>query len=222
MLPRAGAAPNVDEIERRKFPRVQAKFAVEYTVGDKTIRGRASTLGGGGLFLLSPAFLPEGAEVGLRFRPARHLPFIQARGKVCYTLPDRGTAVEFTQLSDQDHEMILRLIHHKMANRRKFPRVPLATQIYCDECMSIAFSKDLSRGGMFIETRDPLPAGSQINLRFHLNDGGPIVLAFAEVRYSITKLGMGVQFLEIAAADRKRIDDYVAKFPELAEPNPED
>lgn len=222
MLPRSGAAPNLDKIERREFPRVPAKFAVEYTVGDKTIRGRASTLGGGGLFLLAPAMLPAGTEVGLRFRPARHLPFIQARGKVRYTLPDRGTAVEFTQLSEEDHQMILRLIHHKLADRRKYQRVPLATQVYCQECMSLAFSRDLSLGGMFVETRDPLPVGSEINLRFHLGDGGSIVVALAEVKYSITKLGMGVEFLEISPADRKRIEDYVAKSPKLPDPTGND
>jgi len=191
---------------------------VKYTLGDRTVRARASSLGGGGLFLQDQE-LPEGTEISLRFRPARHLPVIQARGVVRYTLPGKGSGVEFTQIRPESHQMILRLIHSKSANRREHPRVPLATQIYCQESMSLAFSRDVSRGGMFVETRDPLPIGSEITIRFHLNDGGPIVVALAEVKYHVTKLGMGVQFLELSPEDCKRIDDYVAKSPHLAEPN---
>jgi c-di-GMP-binding flagellar brake protein YcgR len=205
--------------EFRKYPRVPTTIPVKYTFGDRTVRARASQLGGGGLFLQGQA-LPEGAEISLRFRPARHLPVVQVRGRVCYTLPDRGSGVEYIEIRHEDHEMILRLIHHKMANRRRAPRVPLVTQIYSQECMSLAFSRDLSQGGMFIETRDPLPVGSEITLRFHLNDGGPIVVALADVKYSITKLGMGVEFLELSPADRKRIDDCVAKLPKLTAPDP--
>jgi c-di-GMP-binding flagellar brake protein YcgR len=109
-----------------------------------------------------------------------------------------------------------------MANRRRYPRVPLATQIYCQECMSVAFSRDLSQGGMFIETHDPARVGSEVTVRFHLGDGGPIVVALAEVKYSIAKLGMGVEFVEMSPADHKRIDDCVARSPKLAEPDPED
>lgn len=194
---------------QRRFPRVPAKFHVEYTVGNKTVRGRASTLGGGGLFLLSPAILSPDTEVVLRFRPAKHLPFIEAKGKVRYALPGKGSGVEFTQLRDENLRLILRLIHHKLANRRKHSRAPLATQVYCGECMSLAFARDISLGGMFIETADPLPVGSQVSLRFHLNDGGPIVVTAAEVKYFVQELGMGVEFAELSPTDRKRITGHV-------------
>jgi c-di-GMP-binding flagellar brake protein YcgR len=166
--------------------------------------------------------LPEGTEISLRFRPARHLTVMQVRGAIRYSLPGKGSGVEFVEIRHEDHQMILRLIHSKAASRRKHPRVPLATQIYCQECMSLAFSRDVSRGGMFVETRDPLPIGSEITIRFHLGDEGPIVVALAEVKYHVTKLGMGVHFLELSAADRKRIDEYVAKAPKLVEPDAED
>jgi Tfp pilus assembly protein PilZ len=205
----------------RKYPRVPSAIPVEYTLGDRTVRARATTLGGGGLFLQDQT-LAAGSEISLRFRPAKHLPVVQVRGRVCYTLPGRGSGVEFIEIRHEDHEMILRLIRHKMANRRRYPRVPLATQIYCQECMSVAFSRDLSQGGMFIETHDPARVGSEVTVRFHLGDGGPIVVALAEVKYSIAKLGMGVEFVEMSPADHKRIDDCVARSPKLAEPDPED
>jgi len=218
---RLGAAPDLTKNESRLYPRVFTVFSVEYTFGGKTVRARASSLGGGGLFLQGQS-LPEGTEISLRFRPARHLPVMQIRGRIRYALPGKGSGVEFVEIRNEDHQMILRLIHSKTANRRKHPRAPLATQIYCQECMSLAFSRDVSRGGMFVDTRDPLPIGSEITIRFHLNDEGPIVVALAEVKYHVTKLGMGVQFLELSTADRKRIDDYVAKAPKLVESAPQE
>jgi len=175
-------------------------------------------LGGGGLLLLDPAQLPPNTEITLRFRPAKHLPLIQAKAKVRYATPGQGSGLEFTQISPKDHQIILRLIHRKTANRRRHPRVPLVTQIYCKQCMSLAFARDVSAGGMFIETRDPPSVGSQIELRFHLDDGRPIIVAIAEVKYSVAKLGMGVQFSDMALPDRKRIEAYTSKYPALPDP----
>jgi len=194
----------------RRYPRVPAKFAVEYTVGDRKVRARASTLGGGGLFLEGPQELAQGSEVVVRFRPAKHLPFVEARAKVCYVVPGQGTGLEFTEISSEHHQIILRLIHRKTANRRQLPRVPLATQVQCKECMAVAFSRDVSAGGMFVETSVPCETGARVDLRFHLNDGGPIVVAVAEVKYLVPKLGMGVEFLELSPADRQRLENYVA------------
>lgn len=191
---------------------------MDCTVGEKTVRGRASTLGGGGLFLQDAQTYSQGAEINVHFRPARHLPFIQAQARICYVVPGKGSGVEFTNISPEHHHLILRLIHHKTANQRKFARVSLATQIYSKDDMSLAFSRDVSLGGMFIETHQPSAIGSELDLRFHLNDGGPIVIGVAEVKYHVAKLGMGVEFTEMAPADRKRIEAYIAKMPALPEP----
>jgi c-di-GMP-binding flagellar brake protein YcgR len=197
----------------RKYPRIRVSFPVEIVSEGKTIRGHASTLGGGGLFLQQPLLFSPGTEIQLRFRPARHLETIETQARSLYMLEGRGTGVEFTKLDPNDHQRLLRLIHQRTKDRRLFPRVPLATQIYCHECMTLAFSRDLCEGGMFIETRQPLEVGSQIHVRFNLEDGGPIVVASAKVCYVVEKLGMGVEFLELVSADRTRIQRYASNLP---------
>ena len=204
--------------EIRKYPRVPATFTVDCTTREKTVRGHASTLGGGGLFLQGAQSFPLGAEIDVRFRPARHLPFLQAKARVCYVIPGKGSGVEFVRITPEQQHLILRLIHHKTSNRRKFPRAALATQIYSEDAMSLAFSRDVSLGGMFIETQNPSPLGTEVDLRFHLNDGQPIVVAEAVVKYHVAKLGMGIEFTEMTRADRKRIEDYITKMPPLPEP----
>ena len=197
----------------RQYPRVVGKFTVEYSLGDRRLRGHATTLGGAGLFL-EEAVLPEGAELSIRFRPAKHLPIIAARATVCYRIPGRGSGLNFTQIRPEHQQAILRLILHKTGDRRNSPRASFATQIYFRDLMSLAFSRNLSPGGMFVETREPLPVGSRIEVRFHLKNSDPVMVAAAEVRYCVEKLGMGVSFIDMGPLDRKRIIDYVGgSFP---------
>ncbi len=201
----------MDRRNPRKYPRVGTTFRVECAVADETFHCKASMLGGGGLFIATQRALATGTEVLTRFRPAKHLPQIEAGARVRYSLPGQGVALEFINISPDHRHLLLRLIHHKKADRRRFPRAPLAIQIHCQDSMSLGFSRDVGEGGMFIETKEPLLPGSRLNLRFNLDDGGSVVLAVAEVTYTVSKLGMGVQFVDVSLADRKRIEAYVAK-----------
>jgi PilZ domain len=204
--------------EHRKFPRVPVRFPVECRVGDKNLRARAAILGGGGIFLELKDAPDPGVEASLRFRPARHLPFIKAKAKVCYHLPGEGVAFEFTEIAIEDRNLILRLVEHKKGDRRKFPRVRLATQVECEAAMILTFSRDVSVGGMFVETNTPMPTGSILTLRFNLNNQTSIV-AKGVVTYQIKKFGMGVHFLDLTPEDRKSIEDYVSQSTVLSEPN---
>lgn len=200
----------------RKYPRVPVLFPVEYTLGKKAVRTRASTLGGGGIFVEDAQLQPVGAEIQVRFRPAKHLPYFEARARICYVLEGKGAGVGFTDINAEAQQLILRLIHHKTAHCREFPRVPLATQIHIEDSMALAYSRDLSLGGMFIETKVPCEIGTPVDLRFHLNDEGPVVIAGALVRYLIPNMGMGVQFIDMQREDRNRIKQFVAAFPPAA------
>lgn len=189
-----------------------ASFPVERQVGETTLRERAAVIGGGGIYLELKEPPAMGAEFKLRFRPAKHLPEIETTGRVCYVEPGRGAALEFTDMSAEDRRQLLRLILNKSGQKRLFARAPLPTQIQCEECMSIAFAREVSAGGMFIETKRPMPPGSKLTLRFNLDDAGSIVVVVAETTYEVEQLGMGVQFVEISEEDRKRIDAYVVRM----------
>jgi Tfp pilus assembly protein PilZ len=178
-------------------------------------------MGGGGLRLETSA-LPTGAELMVRFRTSKHQAFIQAKARVIYTLPDLGSGVEFTDITQEQLQMILKTIHGKTGNRRKTPRVPLATQIHIDGSMALAFSRDLSTGGIFIDTKEPSQIGTKVDLRFRLSENDPVIIAKGEVRYVVPKLGMGVQFSEISDEDQKRIVTFVLSSGDiLPEPIPE-
>ena len=196
--------------ELRTYPRVPTNFPVKCTLGETTVQSRASTLGGGGMFIDESRTLLSGAEISVEFRPAKHLPFLNAKARVIYVQPEKGSGVEFTQISLEHQQLILRLIHHKTAAGRQSARVHLATQIHIQDSMALAFSRDVSMGGMFIETRSASDIGTKLDLRFHLEDGRGVIIATGEVRYLVPKLGMGIQFLEMSWYDDRRIQEFVA------------
>ncbi|HXW16379.1 MAG TPA: PilZ domain-containing protein [Terriglobia bacterium] len=201
----------------RRYPRLSVRLPVDCSAGEKGIRRIATTLGGGGLFLTNVEGLEPGQEISVRFHPARHLPIIQAKARVLYILAEEGAGLEFTEINPVDRHTLLRLIHQKMGDRRVGPRAPLATQIECDKCMSLAFSRNLSLGGMFIETTDPPPEGSLLTVRFNLDQKDRVVTASAQVVYNIEKMGMGVLFMEIKPQDRDAIRAYVESAPTPAD-----
>lgn len=204
----------------RRYPRVGVSFPVDFTLGDKTFRERASTLSGGGLFLSGLENLELGTVIPINFRPAKHLPLMEAKARICYHVPGHGAALEFTEIQPEHRDLLLRLIHHKTGNKRQHPRAALATQVECQQCVTLAFSRDVSAGGMFIETSQPLPVDTQMNLRFHLDDDGPVVIALGRVTYQVAKLGMGIEFVELSPADRTRLEAYVARSTPLPGPAP--
>lgn len=201
------------KVHARRYPRLSVRVGVDYTAGADNFRGTATTLSGGGLFLTRVDGLEPGKEISMRFRPARHLPIIEARGVVRYIVTNEGGAVEFTQIAPQDHNRILRLIHQKTGDRRLVRRALLATQVESAECMSLAFSRDISLGGMFIETTEPLPVGSTLTVRFNLDAKDKVVKAAGHVAYVIENMGMGILFTEIDPSDRDAISEYMEGLP---------
>ena len=178
-------------------------------VGNESFRARAANLGGGGLFLADVATLAAGQELLVRFRPAKHLPIIRCRAIVRYVLAGKGAAVEFLDIATNDRMQLLHLIRQKTGDRRLTPRAPLATQVQCDENMSLAFSRDISTAGMFVETISPPPLGSVITVRFNLDNKDQVVTARARVVYHVEKMGMGIQFTDLQPRDTEAIREYV-------------
>jgi hypothetical protein len=95
------------------------------------------------------------------------------------------------------------------AERRTEPRLDKVFRVYLDGdggC-GLGIARNISEGGMFVETRSPQPIGTQVRVTFP-SEAGEMV-AVAEVRYvchllgrgrvpgagPLTLRGMGVRFL---------------------------
>lgn len=193
----------------RKYPRIPVDLNVQYSKQSAQDRSRGLTLGGGGMFLGVAQIIPVGTELVIRFRPAKHLPLVEAKVRVCYCLEGRGIGIEFTDIQPEHRQSILRLVHHRRKENRRFPRVSLATQVQHAEGSFIGFSRDISTGGMFVETNQPMEPGAMLNLRFHLEQDGSIVKAEAQVLYVVPRVGIGLSFTEVIPEDFERIRSFV-------------
>lgn len=114
------------------------------------------------------------------------------------------------------------------AERRKHPRVQLGARVDVVSGSNFysARGRDISMGGLFIETLAPLPLGSQVMIELVL-DGSRHVLP-AEVCWSVEAeeggtAGVGVQFDGLSSRARGAIERFMRRrlpFEFSCEPGP--
>ncbi len=107
-------------------------------------------------------------------------------------------------------------------DRRKDPRLDVNIKVdYSTKGMFVSnYVTNLSRGGVFIQSDDPLPLQSQINLTLTLPELHVTIEAKGKVTwtYDIKKgtsaiiSGMGIKFTDLTAEHKALIEDYISKL----------
>ena len=103
--------------------------------------------------------------------------------------------------------------------RRRHQRVP--TRILIKYRNADAFFTDyiqnISRGGIFVPTQDPLPQDTHLEITFALPDCDRLITTRGTVIRSVRQesnshvgtSGMGIQFCALSEADQQLIDAYI-------------
>src|SRR6187549_1917267 len=96
-------------------------------------------------------------------------------------------------------------------NRRGSPRVVLGIPIQYrfGNTIAAALTLNLSRGGIAIRTTSPLDAGEKIKVRFRMPGSKRDLDAEGRVAWSDRRVGMGIQFERVDAANQTVIDTFV-------------
>lgn len=97
-------------------------------------------------------------------------------------------------------------------NRRSSPRVTLGipVQYRFGNTIAAALTLNLSRGGVSIRTTSPLAAGAKVKVRFRLPAGKGDIEAEGHVVWTDRRVGMGIQFDTVEAAQQALIDAFVS------------
>jgi CRP/FNR family cyclic AMP-dependent transcriptional regulator len=136
---------------------------------------------------------------------------------------------EYNRLSD-DFKIIMRCLALRLSKAsenvnfgRKFPRTPkiLSLVFKSRESFINAFSGNTSGGGLLIKTSKPLPKGENFSLKLQLPDDPEPLNIECEVAWSRTQSddpvnrppGMGVKFIQISNADKKRLEQELKVIP---------
>jgi uncharacterized protein (TIGR02266 family) len=88
---------------------------------------------------------------------------------------------------------------------------------------------NISRGGLFIQSADPLPLDAEIDLAFTLPDTGATILATGRVvwNYDIAKgstrilPGSGIKFVDMAPGDKDLLEACLEKLGAPAPASPQ-
>ncbi len=138
---------------------------------------------------------------------------------------------EFNKLSGQFRAILVAITHRfkKMLERaceysvRSEARIPKALSLVFKDRDSFvkAYTGNISVGGLFIKTENPLRPGRQFMLKLQLPGVSNPLQIKCEVVWSRKReegspgkpAGMGVKFIEIAEKDYKLIKNYIAGLP---------
>lgn len=96
-------------------------------------------------------------------------------------------------------------------NRRGSPRVTIGIPVSyrVGNTISSAITLNIGKGGIAVRTMNPLAAGERLTLRFRMPGQRREVETEGRIAWSDRKVGMGVQFDRVEAADQAVIDDFV-------------
>lgn len=85
-------------------------------------------------------------------------------------------------------------------NRRTAPRVPVtvAISVHSQAGSAVARTRDVSHGGVAIQTMTPLPVGTVVELVFRVPGSSQDIGATGRVAWVDRRTGMGVQFERLA------------------------
>ncbi|HMD32069.1 MAG TPA: PilZ domain-containing protein [Candidatus Acidoferrales bacterium] len=103
-----------------------------------------------------------------------------------------------------------------MHEKRKFRRVPLVAVVRA-EAAGHPYSvegRNISAGGMLVKTEKTLEEGISLRLEFQLPGDPNPVLATGVVQHVMPGSFMGIRFVDMNEADKKRIESYVSAAPE--------
>src|SRR5262249_26091888 len=102
---------------------------------------------------------------------------------------------------------------------RRQPRFPISIQVSYRTTGSflLAYSLNLSKGGIFIETASPLPVGEHLTLQFEVPGAGPLEVEAIVVWLRTASMdglpdGMGLSFENLDERYGGLIDEVVRNF----------
>ncbi len=97
-------------------------------------------------------------------------------------------------------------------DRRLFDRRRLIVDVFFDgaDATGVASTKDISPGGLYMNTKSELPEGSLLTIRLPFPEGDVVVNA--EVVYSNPGRGVGVRFSGLTDKDRALMEESLAKI----------
>jgi len=103
-----------------------------------------------------------------------------------------------------------------MTDKRKNVRIKkhVKSEVFSEDHVSFSSAVDLSKGGIFISTPEPLGNGSVVNMSIHIPGHGElevkgVVKWVRENETESEKAGMGIEFTSLNSDLKKKLDEFI-------------
>ncbi|UCD85957.1 MAG: TIGR02266 family protein [Deltaproteobacteria bacterium] len=222
--------------KRRESPRAPVTVAVKYKGVKDFLVEYSRNISKGGIFLNTSNLLPYGTEVRLLFTLPGSTKEIKILGKVVHTITreegrqrnqETGMGIEFIDFSPSSKIEISEYIEGLLAEkdvaieqRRKHPRFESRIKIGFKSVRDFLweYSEDISKGGLFVKTNNPMPLKSRLQLKLCLPGRHREISVTGEVVYIVKAgdarkaPGMGIQLVDLDKNARSEIDEYLEEL----------
>ena len=236
----SAATATTTSARNRRYKRVAAPESFQVTWLCPGLREicAATDINMGGLFVITDKVQPQGTALKLKIpNPGGDI----ALNVIVRTVAQNGMGVEFVAVGNKERVKLdllvkkLQMAEGEGAQERKNAPIvakPAAepepdtsrkrkhTRVNLPKGMRIAWiygkqreltiAGTVSVGGLFVLSQQPAPVGSNVRLLFDIPGGE--VLATAVVRNLAPGRGMGVEFTEIRAEDKSRLDTLLKRL----------
>ena len=115
-----------------------------------------------------------------------------------------------------------------MSDKRTSPRASTNIEIMFKETGSFirSYMLNVSNGGLFIKTDNPLPLESEVKLKVILPDDteimeiqGQVVWVNPPTARNSFPVGMGIQFMDLMPEHKMKIEEFVQKYHKAIKDN---
>lgn len=232
-------------LDRRRFGRVEARLQVQFVYADGFFELETEDLSIGGMFITTQHLL----SVGERLRLVLHLPGSKPAIKVVAEVvrvveeakqgQPSGIGVRFVNMSEDDRSVIQDFLALQVSKRQE-PRDEAATaaerraharleqriklRFHSDRSAGISFSRDISSGGVFIQTLDEPPS---MMSPIDVTVVHPVTLQSLDLRGKVVRVvkpdaskpdmvaGVGVAFEPLSYEQRRELDDFLVYYTQF-------
>lgn len=227
---------------RRELLRIDAKVEVVFKTFDQFYREYTANLSKGGLFIKTKNPLKPQTVIEINLNlPGREKP-LNVAGEVVHVIEPEmaesygwspGIGVQFIDFEEGSHQELEEYVasmykeepETRTNDRRRHNRAPVKLKVKfpSENVLRQDYSEDISRGGIFIQTKKARQVGDQFIITLvHPTTGQELEIPGEVVRITTedpqvpgSVTGMGIRFLEMDREKKEAIEQFLGLDPSL-------
>ena len=225
-------------LERRRFARLDARLDVQFIYAEGFFELKTDDLSLGGMFISTEHLIPAGEKLRVVLHLPGPAPVVKAMCEVVRVVDEpgpgqaAGIGVRFLDMDEASRRAIGNFLAARVSGRgdeeqerRRHARVERQVKLrfLAEREVYTSYARDISAGGVFIHTAEPLPVGSEVLVSLV----NPVTLQKIELAGRVVREvqpdpadsrrmpGIGVSFDQADESNRALLVEFLREFVQL-------